>query len=411
MKFSIRSLKAYRSLLISLFLLMSIFSWRQISFLTINNYLLGETINHLKRILFYGIYYLSMVVAIITAAILFKSIYKVPMHLWSFLTVIISIPLLFFEAIGTDITLLYSVASGALFGFGFPFCFAFFAESTDIQSRGRMGATIFFLISLIFIMFGTASNNLNLQEFSLFAIIWMCVATIILWKMQISMPSTRKEIKLKSIISDRSFLLYFISWTIYCLIDLLEAPLLQNFLNETFGADFRNSVLLLGTISAAFFILFTGFLIDLYGRKRILLYGFIALGIAYATVSIAPSSQILWYFYSIIDGIATGSFVIILLFTIWGDLSPQGASEKYYAIGGLPYISIVVIKEIIRPYVILIPVTAAFSFASFFLFLAVIPLMYAPETLPEKLIRRRELEKYVEKAKKIREKYEKRREN
>jgi len=170
-------------------------------------------------------------------------------------------------------------------------------------------------------------------------------------------------------------------------------------------------VLLLGTISAAFFILFTGFLIDLYGRKRILLYGFIALGIAYATVSIAPSSQILWYFYSIIDGIATGSFVIILLFTIWGDLSPQGASEKYYAIGGLPYISIVVIKEIIRPYVILIPVTAAFSFASFFLFLAVIPLMYAPETLPEKLIRRRELEKYVEKAKKIREKYEKQREN
>ena len=48
---------------------------------------------------------------------------------------------------------------------------------------------------------------------------------------------------------------------------------------------------------------------------------------------------------------------------------------------------------------------AVFSFASFFLFLAVLPLMYAPETLPEKNIRDRELKIYVEKAQQIREKY------
>jgi len=54
---------------------------------------------------------------------------------------------------------------------------------------------------------------------------------------------------------------------------------------------------------------------------------------------------------------------------------------------------------------------AIFSFAAFFLFLAVIPLMYAPETLPEKLIRQKELRRYVEKAKKIREKYERQEEN
>jgi hypothetical protein len=48
---------------------------------------------------------------------------------------------------------------------------------------------------------------------------------------------------------------------------------------------------------------------------------------------------------------------------------------------------------------------AAFSFASFFLFLAVIPLIYAPETLPEKRIKERELREYVEKAKKAKEKH------
>jgi len=37
--------------------------------------------------------------------------------------------------------------------------------------------------------------------------------------------------------------------------------------------------------------------------------------------------------------------------------------------------------------------------------LAVIPLMYAPETLPEKKIRERELKGYIDKAKKVKEKY------
>jgi len=38
------------------------------------------------------------------------------------------------------------------------------------------------------------------------------------------------------------------------------------------------------------------------------------------------------------------------------------------------------------------------TIASFFLFLAVIPLMYAPETLPEKAMKDRDLKSYTEKA-------------
>lgn len=46
-----------------------------------------------------------------------------------------------------------------------------------------------------------------------------------------------------------------------------------------------------------------------------------------------------------------------------------------------------------------------FPFASFFLFIAVLPLFYAPETLPEKIMKKRELTIYVEKAQEIAEKY------
>jgi hypothetical protein len=52
-----------------------------------------------------------------------------------------------------------------------------------------------------------------------------------------------------------------------------------------------------------------------------------------------------------------------------------------------------------------IKAVTAFSLASFFLFVAVLPLMYAPETLPEKKIKDRELRDYLEKAKRTKDKY------
>ena len=48
-----------------------------------------------------------------------------------------------------------------------------------------------------------------------------------------------------------------------------------------------------------------------------------------------------------------------------------------------------------------------FSFASVFLFLAVLPLIYAPETLPEKIMKDRDLKSYIENAKKKAEKRQK----
>jgi hypothetical protein len=42
--------------------------------------------------------------------------------------------------------------------------------------------------------------------------------------------------------------------------------------------------------------------------------------------------------------------------------------------------------------------------ASSFLFLAILPLLYAPETLPEKKIKERELKEYLKKASKMKEK-------
>jgi ABC-type transport system involved in cytochrome bd biosynthesis fused ATPase/permease subunit len=97
--------------------------------------------------------------------------------------------------------------------------------------------------------------------------------------------------------------------------------------------------------------------------------------------------------------------------TIWGDLGQNGEKEKYYVLGGLPYLLSNFLYVLIKPYASAIPVAAAFSFASFFLFLAVLPLVYAPETLPEKTMKDRELKNYIERAKKEAERAQKKEED
>jgi len=89
------------------------------------------------------------------------------------------------------------------------------------------------------------------------------------------------------------------------------------------------------------------------------------------------------------------------LMTIWGDVAMGRSSEKYYALGSLPFLFSLFIQFSIANFIssAVLP-TAVFSFASLFLFLAIFPLAYAPETLLN--LKERELKSYVEKAKRLR---------
>ena len=89
-----------------------------------------------------------------------------------------------------------------------------------------------------------------------------------------------------------------------------------------------------------------------------------------------------------------------------GDLSKLGSREKYYTLGSLPFFLTVVIGLQLKEYILKIADTSVFSVAAFFLFIAVLALLYAPETLPEKKMELRRLRNFAEEAKKIKEKYE-----
>ena len=186
----------------------------------------------------------------------------------------------------------------------------------------------------------------------------------------------------------------------FSLINYIEQPILSDFFGSQTFNIIRLAELALGGIVAVM----SGIAADFLGRKRVVIAGFIMLGIEYALLSLFftlfTSSEIV-YLYLVLDGITWGLLITVFFTVVWGDLGENHAKEKYYTVGGLPYLLSSFLSVVLVPIAKTISAGLTFTFASFFLFIAVIPLMYAPETLPEKTVKERELKSYVEKAQKL----------
>jgi hypothetical protein len=111
--------------------------------------------------------------------------------------------------------------------------------------------------------------------------------------------------------------------------------------------------------------------------------------------------------YFVVDSAAWGIFYLTFVLVLWGDLSKLESGEKYYALGSIPFFISYIIPYLL-PRINLqdFPLYLVFSAAAFFLFLAILPLIFAPETLPEKKMELRRLRSFAEEAQKAKEKYE-----
>jgi MFS family permease len=321
---------------------------------------------------------------------------------WITFGIISSLALLIVNPTSILDILVISFLFGASFGLGVPASLGYFMDSTPVENRGKLGGVIFcvngiggFLILLI------AADDIMWQALSL--AVWRTLGLMLFYIVKPSQEIVRrKSTSFKSILSQRPFILYYISWIMFSLVNYLSLPVQFNIL----GSGIVNVLIMVESALAGVFAIFGGILSDIVGRKRVIIFGFIMLGLGYASLGIYPENILSWYFYTFVDGFAWGLFYVIFIFTLWGELSQNVSSEKYYALGGLPFFISNFLRIIIGSYIAeTVSSHAIFSFVAFFLFLAVVPLMFAPETLPEKKLRERELKKYIEKAKKIKEKY------
>lgn len=345
----------------------------------------------------------ASVSALSGAALIDKVHRRIPLLLTWFVfgTIASFIPMFIDPLVETNLFIVFFLF-GASFGFGMPTSMGYFADSTFVENRCLTGGAIFLIIGFGAFLLGMINVTDVSTHFAILTLLRIGgLVAFFAPKPRENFPKNKSHSYI-FVLSQRSFLLYFIPWIMFCLVNQISAPVLYQF----FGEDFFTFLMATELVLSGIFAVASGFFCDRIGRKIVAIVGFAMLGLGYAMLSVFPENMVSWYFYTVADGVAWGIFYAVFFAAVWGDLARGSPSEKYYALGGLPYLLSNFLRFIVGRYIAeTVAIYTVFSLASFFLFLAVLPLMFAPETLPEKHIKERELKIYIEKAKKIKEKY------
>ena len=398
-----------KGFLVITILFLSVFGWYYMTMPMINSILSGLDITHTQNLAIWATFYVSIIGSSIVGTFLSKKVGRLKfLYAWTVLGVVIS----FLPALLTNVSLLHvwsmSLLLGASFGLGMPSCLAYFADCTVVENRGRIGG-ITFLIAIISVpLLAIPFSTFDLATISVIFALLRGMGLIVFFLKPKKQPSSQitTSVSFISILRDKTFLLYFVAWFMFPLVDMFERGLVDQFLTG-WMPSLLDIMGVVEPIVAGLSILIAGLLCDLIGRKKIVLSGFVALGVAYAIIGLAPLSIISWYLYFIVDGVAWGIFLLTFVLILWGDLSQLGTREKYYALGSIPFfLSSVIPLLLTQSFIEQVSLSAAFSLASFFLFVAVMPLVFAPETLPEKKMELRRLRSFAEEARKAKEKYE-----
>lgn len=399
-----KSLPLNRDASIALILIMNVFSWYFPLYIFLTDNLKDVGIGYLESLIIFGSHIIGVLLSAMIGTKLAEKFVsrRTLLVIWALLGVLFS-PFLFVLRSGDLLSISAVTTSfGIAIGFGLPTCLAYFADSVETENRGRVAGLTFFVAHLGMLSIGFLTIAVSFLGSVIILTVWRAWG-LVAFAIKKRKIEAQKEIKtdFRAIISDRSFILYLTPWIMFCLINFFEYPLQQFYWGIETSSIASTVEFGIASVSA----LIGGYFADIVGRKRLVISGYVLLGIGYASLSISPISPISIGVWTIFDGIAWGWFALIFFMVIWGDIARDRMKERYYFLGALPFLISSYVSVIIAPYVEAIPISASFSLASFFLFLAVLPLMYAPETLPEKKIKGEELKAYIDKAKRVKEKY------
>ncbi len=295
---------------------------------------------------------------------------------------------------------------GVYFGLGMPISLGYFASVTKEINRASLGGLTFLTIFICVILLsglGVTDPKINGVVLANIKIIGLFIA--LKAKPFDNYIYKKDEVSYKQIFKNKTFLLYFVPWIMFSVANYIAVPIV-NQISQALGPDVFSSSMMVENIVAGVIAVVSGFVADRIGRRRLVLAGFVLLGLGYASIGLLLGNLVGWWFYTTADGVAWGIFYTMFLMTLWGDISLGKNSEKFYAIGYLPFLFSILTDEISVGANIsaIVPSAAIFSFISLFLFVAVLPLAYAPETLPYQVIKNRELQNYIEKAQRTVEK-------
>jgi len=366
--------------------------------------------NYTENLAIWATFYFSIIGASILGTFFSKKVDRLKfLYIWTVLGVVTSL----LPALLSNVTFWQawsvSLLFGASFGLGVPSCLAYFAECTIVENRGRIGGITLLIATLSVPFLAILSEMFDLATISvIFALVRGLGLSVFFKKPEKQGSQITRSVSFVSILRDKTFQLYFVAWSIFPLVDSFARVLVDYHLEYNYIIPgLLQTMGIVEPLVACFSILIAGLLCDWIGRKKIVLSGFVALGVAYAIIGLFSTNIYAWYLYFVVDGVAWGIFSLIFVLILWGDLAESGSSQKYYTLGSIPFFLNSIIPLILtNSFSENVELSVAFSLASFILFIAVMPLMFAPETLPEKKMELRRLRKFADEAKKAKEKYE-----
>jgi MFS family permease len=385
----------------SIFLVFNSFVWYILTYT-----IFADIVNNLDaptiELSLYSVYFFSLAIAAIVGAKIFPRFRVKALMVWTFWGSISTVLLFLISADSFLISGLIAAFFGVSVGIGLPSCLSFFAGITKIDNRSFVGGIIWSLVGVFALGFALPLTILSLGDMIILLAIWRILGVFVFkfLNRNYEKPVVQEAPSYFELIKDKKILLYLFPWIMFSIINFAEMPMIE----AVIGPDY----VWLGLISwflVGIFAVIGGYIADIVGRKRVIIAGFVMLGLEYATMSTFYTEGFSSYLFAVLDGVSWGLLFSVFFMSLWGDLGEYHIKEKYYVLGGLPYLLANFLYVIIKPITSINNATPAFTIASFFLFLAILPLIYASETLPEKKIKERELKNYLENAQKIRNKY------
>ncbi len=355
-------------------------------------------------------YFFAALSAIIGCALTSKVSHK--KFLWSWVTfgaVTQGCLILFKEEI---VSIIFGPLLGISLGLGFPYTLTMFSDCTDLEERGRSSG-IYLLLSFFMIACAMVANNaLSLGLFETIIVLMIIKSTgFLALILDDCTGGAKKKHKKKSeswfsVLRQKDFGLYFFPWLMFLIAVVLTDHLvwadLQKNLDYLRMMEIARPLNYAGT---AIFGLISGIITDRFGRKLPIIIGLIIFGFSSALLGIAPS-EISVFVHMMTIGVAFG-FLMVTYTVIPGDIA-SNSKEKFYAlIGVIPLTIYGGIGAIPRAFNLTVGANIVSPILSAILFLSILPVLQAPETLPQKIINARKIKEHMKKVGELMEKEKK----
>ncbi len=315
-------------------------------------------------------------------------------YAWNLIGILFGLVLLF--PIDATIKLfILAILGGLSSSLGIPDLLNYILGQTNFQNRGIASGIFCFMVYILLFFLTLFVSNVEYL-----AAILIVLKTL---SLALSYKSTYKPVKAEDLPSASSKVntkLYFLLvWFIFLLVDAIATNVALQMVERSELMVLSLFTTLVGLVA----MILGGYFMDATGRKRIMIFAYAYLGVEYAIITLSYGTFI---GLSFLDGIAWGILTTMFTLVIWGDLANPKSRPKYLAASLGIATALIFIKNILQVANIPLPPEQTFPLTSIFLFIAVIITLFLPETLPDKVVQARELQDYIEQAKRIKEKYD-----